>query len=347
MAHINNMAIKTNDIINGYAIIRKIGEGGMGEVWLAKHQASRQFFAAKFLSSLLARDKDRDRFRREMEILKSLDHPSVTKIYDVIDTKDLLGYVMEYCPDGDLDSHATKYPKNDLLPYMEQLADAVKFLHSKNFIHRDIKPTNLLIAQDGILRLSDFGLAASSDPGRTVITSSNWTSAGFSAPEQYIDMASVTHKADYYSIGAVLYYLLKRKAFNFAGDTESQLADLNTINRSILRGLLQRDPAIRVGDLAIFQSGLKALQEKGVKDYFESPSAERLAMLNAKYHDCTNCPETVDKCDDMEILDFLPFLKLIQAYEEDSSLKTKISAMHSDLSAAMESIIEDMKQTNP
>jgi len=341
------MSTKKHDTLNGYSLIKQIGEGGMGQVWLAKHEKTRQFFAAKFLSPLLARDKDRERFKREIEILKSLDHPSVAKIYDVIDTKDFFGYIMELCPDGDLDDFINKHPDADLVPFIEQLADAVRYLHAHKFIHRDIKPTNLLIAQDGVLRLSDFGLAVSSDPGRKVLTSSNWSSAGFTAPEQYIDMASVSHKADLFSVGAVLYYLLKRKTFIFTDDIETQLADLNPIYRRMLRGLLQRDAPVRASDFADFLSGIAALKERGVSEYFDVSPAKRLEMLNVRYHICTNSPHTVDHLNDGEIMSFVPFLETIQRYEDDAAVKARIVELHAELSAAIKYIIEDMKQANP
>jgi serine/threonine protein kinase len=224
-----------------YEKIRKIGEGGMAEVWLVQHKTDRTLFAAKYLSHSLIRDKDRERFIREATILKNLNHENIIKIIDLPTTSEELGYVMEYCPDGNITKYSGSTNKEMIFKILKELALAVAYLHSKDFIHRDIKPENILISPNEMMRLSDFGLAVSSKVDREVITTSNWFSPGFAAPEQQRDMKSVNYKADIFSIGAVYYYLLTNKTINVFDPLEKQIEQFEGFDKIVLEKTLTKD----------------------------------------------------------------------------------------------------------
>ena len=230
-----------------YQTIRKIGEGGMGEVWLVQDKAQRTLAVAKKLKTSLARPKDLLRFRRELESLAGLDHPNIVKVFDVSDEPESPGYVMEYCPNGSLDDQVASgtISRTQIDSILLALLEAVKCIHQHGLIHRDIKPGNILIAADDTFRLGDFGLVVDASPERDVITTSNWVSRGFAAPEQYRDMATVTAMADIYSVAATHYYLLRGNCFDPFSDPDTQLSDFGEVDSLILRSCLRVDPGQR------------------------------------------------------------------------------------------------------
>ncbi len=151
----------------------------MGEVWLVQHRGTRLPYAAKTLRQELMRERTKfdsvERWRSSY-----VDHSNVAKLYEV--TKPGVtpfGYSMEYCLDGDI----TKQKDLDIASTIGELVAAVVHLHEHGFIHRDIKPTNVLVGIDGHIRLADFGLAVSADARRAIVTTSNWITEAFSSPD--------------------------------------------------------------------------------------------------------------------------------------------------------------------
>ncbi len=233
----------------------------MGEVWLVQHRKTRLPYAAKTLRLELARNKDEVRFRREVEILMGLDHLNVAKLYDATKPGESpFGYLMEYCPDGDI----TKQEKLNIVLTIKELVAAIVYLHEHGFIHRDIKPTNILIGIDGHIRLADFGLAVTADPGRPTVTTSNWKSEGFSPPEQYINMATVDERGDIYSVGAVWYYLLRGTTYDFNREAHVQLEGVNERFRWVLGKCLKFDRVDRLSSAKELQQVIADVQRSDI-----------------------------------------------------------------------------------
>jgi hypothetical protein len=130
-------------------------------------------------------------------------------------------------------------------------------------------------------------------------------------------------------------------------DIDAQLNSLNSLSRAILRGLLQKDPTARPASLADFKAGMQALKLKDVREYFNAAPSTRLELLKARYQICTNCAHTADNFDDMEAMNFLPFLEIVLRYEEDAAVKSEIISIQNDLDGTLRSIVELMKQENP
>jgi len=195
-------------------LLRKIGEGGMGEVWLVHDPSRYAQFAVKKLHSHLLRPKDVKRFEREINNLRLLEHSNIVRIIDFSKDLNAPGYMMEYCPGGSIESVLSE-TRNNLERAMEiywQVADGLKFAHNAQgtIVHRDIKPGNILLGVDGNAKLSDFGLSVAMDSEDTRVTTSNsnWCSEYFSPPEQYRNFAGVDKRGDIYSLGATLYFLM-------------------------------------------------------------------------------------------------------------------------------------------
>lgn len=222
--------------------IKKLGEGGMGQVWLVYDPTTGAQFAAKQLHPHLVRPKDIARFQREIENLKALRHPNIVRFVEASDDPANPGYMMEYCPAGSLDSvvHETSADSVRATALFLQIIAGLKCAHDApgTILHRDIKPGNVLIGADGNAKLSDFGLSVVLDGEQRRVTTSNWVSPGFSPPEQYVDFVSVDQRADVYASGAVFYYLLTGTCY----DPRSGLLNVNEPFRRLLERMLAERP---------------------------------------------------------------------------------------------------------
>ncbi len=214
-----------------YRIVREIGRGGMGAVFLAERAdgAFQQQVALKIIRHGVAEGELERHFRRERQILASLNHPNIAKLLDggVSDTGELF-LAMEFIAGEPLVDYAEH---RDLtiearLRIFLRVCDAVSFAHQHLIIHRDLKPSNILVAADGEPRLLDFGLAklseplptegGASGPDRTETAFRAFTPA-YAAPEQILGR-TVTTASDVFSLGVILYELLTReKPFHFEG----------------------------------------------------------------------------------------------------------------------------------
>jgi serine/threonine protein kinase len=202
--------------IGAYAIVRQLGRGGMGAVYLAE-RADGQFekqVAIKVLKRGTDTDEVLHRFRVERQILANLDHPNITRLLDAGITNDALPYfVMEFI-EGRAITHFVQQENVDLrsrLKLFLKVCSAVAFAHRNQIIHRDIKPTNVLVKRDGEPKLLDFGIAkllnmTTKDGNITVATERRLTPL-YASPEQNAGQ-SATIASDVYSLGALLYELL-------------------------------------------------------------------------------------------------------------------------------------------
>src|SRR5881394_1649664 len=139
-----------------YQIIAKIGEGGMGEVYRALDTKLGRQVAVKIIPEAFAQDPDRmARFKREAQVLASLNHPNIAAIYGVEER----ALVMELVEGPTLAECIARGPVPDALPICRQIAEAMEYAHEKGIIHRDLKPANVKLTSDGKVKVLDFGLA--------------------------------------------------------------------------------------------------------------------------------------------------------------------------------------------
>lgn len=149
--------------LGSFEIVKTIGRGGMGVVYLARDAKLKRFVAVKSIpASLAGSTTARTRFRREAEVLASLNHPNIAVIHDVIEQDDHSCYlVLEYIEGETLSERIAREPLelNEALSIGGQIAEAVSAAHKKGIAHRDLKPGNIKITPDGRVKLLDFGLA--------------------------------------------------------------------------------------------------------------------------------------------------------------------------------------------
>jgi serine/threonine protein kinase len=209
-------ALEEGMMIGPYRVLRELGSGGMGVVYLAERsdEVYRRQTAVKVIRPELRTHPLKDRFLQEREILAALDHPNIARIVDGGTTPNGLPYfVMDYVDGLPLDEFCRKHRAtlDQRLHLFRQTCEAVEYLHNNNVLHRDLKPANILVTNSGQVKLLDFGVSKLGLAGASF--ESNITSgmpvmtAGYASPEQIMSKP-VTAASDIYSLGVVLYELL-------------------------------------------------------------------------------------------------------------------------------------------
>ena len=194
-----------------YRIEQPIGQGGMASVYLAHDEELDRPVALKILADNLAGDATlRDRFEREARLAARLSHPNVVHVFDVGESEGRPFIVMEYV-EGDtladeLARHGALAPAR-AVELALQICSGLKAAHASGLVHRDVKPRNLLLRPDGVLKIADFGIARAAESTRLTEIGTILGTAAYLAPEQ-AEGLEATPAADLYSVGAVLYEVL-------------------------------------------------------------------------------------------------------------------------------------------
>ena len=220
------MIIKGQKINDRYEIIRSIGEGGMANVYLAEDTILNRKVAVKILRGDLANDeKFVRRFQREAISASSLSHPNIGEMYDVGEDDGKYFIVMEYVEGKSLKSLIKKrggLTLPETLDIMLQLTDGIACAHNSYIIHRDIKPQNIIILDDGRVKITDFGIAQALNRHELTETNSVMGSVHYLPPEQ-ANGTGTTIKSDIYSLGIVMFELLTGKV-PFKGENAVEIA---------------------------------------------------------------------------------------------------------------------------
>ena len=207
-----------------YQLIELLGRGGMGEVWRAHDTTIDRTVALKMLLPHFAQDPDFEkRFRREAHAAARLNDPHVVPIYDVGEIDGRLYVTMRLIDGVDLQTLLNAGPLEPAraVHIIEQIASALHSAHQAGLVHRDVKPSNILLAHNDFAYLIDFGIAHSA--GDTALTSANTTigTSAYMAPERF-NTAEIQPSADVYALACVLYQCLTGE-LPFPGDTFEQV----------------------------------------------------------------------------------------------------------------------------
>ena len=259
-----------------YTIERKIGSGGMAEVYLARDTELDRDVAIKILHDRFAQDKEFvERFRREAQSAAGLQHPNVVSIFDRGEFKDTYFIAMEYV-DGPQLKQLVKggMGTKDAIDFTRQILNAARFAHRKGIVHRDLKPQNVLIDDEGRARVADFGIARGGSSDITG-TGSVMGTAQYLSPEQ-AQGKETTAKSDLYSIGVILYEALTGRV-PFDGDSAVAVAlkqvsetprrpsavnpDVPPALDAVVMRALAKDPDARFKDADAFVKALDAAEK--------------------------------------------------------------------------------------
>jgi serine/threonine-protein kinase len=215
----------------------------MSSVYLAEHKISGKKRAIKVLPKKRVSDKSYlDRFYLEGRAAAALNHPNVVRIYDICNEADTHYMVMEYVKGRDLyETVKANGPLDfgDSAGYVAQAAEGLAHAHEKGLVHRDIKPANLLLTDDGVVKILDLGLALFQEEETESLTvlynEKVMGTADYLSPEQAINSHEVDHRADIYSLGCTLYYLLTGKPPFSEGTLAQRIAKHQTAEPPLLK----------------------------------------------------------------------------------------------------------------
>ncbi len=265
------MADRVGQQFGNYRLVRLLGQGGFAEVYLGQHVRLTLQAAIKVLHTHLT-GQEAEHFQQEAETIATLMHPSIVRIldYDVQDGAPFL--VMDYAPGGSL---RQRYPKGSLVPlplvisYLKQVSAALQYAHERKFIHRDVKPENMLVGRQEELLLSDFGLAALAHGSGSLSTKEAIGTLAYMAPEQIEGHPRAA--SDQYALGCVVYeWLCGSRPFE-GSPTEVMVQQLSMppqalrerlpaipapVEQVVLRALA-KDPKARFASVATFAAALE------------------------------------------------------------------------------------------
>ena len=227
-------AAQPSQLIGAYRVLRELGRGGMGVVYLAVRDDGtfRKNVALKLLLREHVNEEFVLRFKQERQVLAALDHPNIARILDGGDAPDGMPYyVMEYVEGLPLDQYCDKQRLSltGRIQTFQQVCQAVDYLHSNSIVHRDLKPSNILVSADGVVKLLDFGIAkvmsiVSFSPELTTTPHGSPMTPTYASPEQIMG-AQLQKTSDIYSLGAILYGLVTgRSPYQGLDDKLAKLA---------------------------------------------------------------------------------------------------------------------------
>jgi serine/threonine protein kinase/tetratricopeptide (TPR) repeat protein len=267
------------ETVSHYRILEKLGEGGMGVVYKAEDTRLGRTVALKFLPVSLTTDPDaKERFVREARAASALDHPNICTIHEIDETDDGQMFICMSCYEGEvLKSRIARgqLPLDEAVDIADHIARGLAKAHSRGIVHRDVKPANVLVTEDGEVKLLDFGLAKLADQTGTTKIGTKIGTARYVSPEQARGQ-EVDHRTDIWSLGVVLYEMLagvppfqstNEQALIYAVVNEEPrpVGDLRHETPPELTQVVQRamskDPSFRHEDAESFLADLRSAAE--------------------------------------------------------------------------------------
>ncbi len=267
------MSFHVGETFGEYEIKAIVGAGSMGQVYQAEHRLTKRKEAVKVLSAEFADQKQIQRFQREIALQAALNHPNIAAVHNAIEFDGRIVLVMEFIEGRTLENlvQTGALPLDAGLDYIRQTLSALSYAHSQGVIHRDVTPANLIITPEGIVKLTDFGVAKSVADLELTRCGEVVGSLHYMAPEQIQGGSNPDPRSDVYSVGAILYELVtRRKLFeseNVLALMQAQVElqpkrpsevdpNLSPEWDTLILKALAKDPAGRYASADEFQEGL-------------------------------------------------------------------------------------------
>lgn len=271
------MTFQAGDTVGTYRIVAKLGSGGMGEVFEVEHLVTKRVDALKVLSAEAASTPEQvQRFLREIQLQAGLSHPNIAAVHHAFRENGHLVMIMELIRGSPLRSllEDGRFTLRQSIDYACQALTALDYAHEHGVVHRDISPSNMIVAEDGALKLMDFGLAKSVGDVRLTQSGTLLGSLYYTSPEQVQGRAEADARSDIYSVGAVLYEMATGvKPFWSDNPFTLMLAHVDQVPRrpsevdgslpseldEILLTALEKNPKKRFQSAALFREALAGL----------------------------------------------------------------------------------------
>jgi hypothetical protein len=262
--------------LDEYRLLTMLGQGGMARVYLALDTRLRRYVTVKMIARPLREDPDYiRRFETEAQAIARLDHPHIVQVYRYGEADGLLYLVMKYVEGVSLASILATHQRertfmddDEIMRIVGELGQALDYAHSQNVIHRDVKPSNILIDQQGRVVLTDFGLSLLTDEETQ---GEVFGTPHYIAPEQVLSSADAVPQSDLYAVGVIVYQMLTNE-LPFDGRNPTQVAELHVYNpppsprskrpalspavAAVVRRLLAKHPAERYASGAALTAAL-------------------------------------------------------------------------------------------
>jgi serine/threonine protein kinase/Tfp pilus assembly protein PilF len=287
--------------ISHYTILEKLGEGGMGVVYKAHDTKLDRYVALKFLpQQITVSEEDKARFLQEAKAISALNHTNIATIFDIDDADGKKFLVLEYISGGTMKSQLNRRKTADqelsiseVIGYSIQMAEGLAHAHRHGIVHRDIKSDNVMLTDEGKVKITDFGLAKLRGTTQLTRTGSTIGTLAYMAPEQ-LRGEEIDHRADLFSFGVVMYEMAALR-LPFRGEHEAALtysianedpASVSSHRKDIPQELdqiimkcLQKDRASRYQSAAEIAEDLRALQQKAT-----NPAKQGARMRRGRLH---------------------------------------------------------------
>ena len=282
-------------IISHYEILEKLGEGGMGEVYLAEDTKLNRRVALKFLPAQLASDEEfKARFKREAQAAAALNHPNIITIYEVTEYENRPFIAMEYVKGESLKDLIDKKELSvgEVLDVALQISEGLAVAHQAGIVHRDIKPQNILMGKDGRVRICDFGLVKLKRDMTLTQAGSTLGTVAYMSPEQARG-EEVDHRTDIWSLGVVLYEMVTGE-MPFKGEHE----------QAVIYSILNEDPE----PLTSFRKDIPRNVEQVVSEALEKDQSCRYQNIGEFLEDLkTSAAPSVTLLEQEKSIVVLPF----------------------------------------
>lgn len=268
-------------IVDNYSMRSVIGEGGMGIVYLAEHNQTGDQYAIKCLTPQLSKRASlKERFFHEAQAQSQLIHPNIVQVVHSFEYKEQFFIVMEYVDGKGLDEiieDRVTLVETEIIGIFKDVLRGLNYAHSKGVVHRDMKPSNILLNNEGVAMITDFGIALIAGEKRLTKTGSNVGTAWYMSPEQIIRPKAVDHRSDVYSLGIILYEMLTGSV-PFNGDTDFEIhqkhvkepppdirsaAAVSTTFAAMVEKALEKDPDDRYIGCGEFLEYIEAYEREG------------------------------------------------------------------------------------
>ncbi|CAM9125799.1 unnamed protein product, partial [Ectocarpus fasciculatus] len=274
--------------LEAFHIIKVVGKGSFGKVFLVRHKASRQLYAMKVLKKdHIIKKNQVEHTKTERSVLSYIHHPYIVGLNMAFQTSDRLFFILDYCAGGELFFHLGKvgrFPEDRAKLYAAEIALALEYIHKKGIIYRDLKPENVLLDNDGNVRLTDFGLSKEGVSDHSSGANSFCGTPEYIAPEVLLRQGH-GRAVDWWSLGALLFEMICGLPPFYSKNRETMFQKIMTAEltfpsfmsdraKDLLTRLLIRDPKLRLG------SGPGDAEELKSHPFFSDINWERLSSGN-------------------------------------------------------------------